>query len=78
MVPLISISQVSVSVTIAEYDASYYHFLRTGDDSAQPLLRLTEYGQYKLSDHKRFIKLSRMIVALVLFLEEAGQHSYPT
>lgn len=59
---------------IAEYSPDYYNFLCTGDDSGEPFLTMKEYGPHKLTDDKNFLQLSRLIVALMLYLEEAGQH----
>lgn len=74
VVPLISISQYWVWVTIVEYSQEYYDFLCTGDDSGEPFLTLKQYGPHKLTNDSQFLELSRRIVALMLYLEEAGQH----
>lgn len=72
--PLISISQHFVSLIIAQYDSEYYHFLRTGDDANEPFLKFAECGKYKLANHHQLIQFSRLVVALMGFLENAGPH----
>lgn len=75
IVPLISIAQYFVYVTIAVYDSDYYHFLCTGDDQSEPFLKVKQWGAFKLTDDKQVSKLSQMIVALVLYLGDAGPHT---
>ncbi|MCJ1269317.1 hypothetical protein MMC22_009208 [Lobaria immixta] len=66
-----SISQHFVWVIVARYDPKYYRFLRTGHVIDDTFLVLNEYGPYKLTDYKRFQQLSELLLALLLYLENA-------
>lgn len=59
---------------VARYEPAYYHFLRTGQVMNDAFLILHEYGPYKLTDRTKVKALSQLIVAIMLYLDEAGPH----
>ncbi|KAH0541681.1 hypothetical protein FGG08_003844 [Glutinoglossum americanum] len=72
-VPLISVSFNRVYILIAEYDAAYWKFLATGNETRETFLGVKEYGPFDLSDADDVQALIIFVLAMIDALEDLWQ-----